>query len=109
MSDYQEDDGHVWGSVLAGIMIGALVGGALAILFAPKAGMELRSDLGGSVDDLKDKAEKVIDDLQAQASDLVERSRAILDQTRDNLTRSVEAGKDAYVQKKDELTAQLDS
>ncbi|MBC8103532.1 MAG: YtxH domain-containing protein [Cytophagales bacterium] len=102
-------DGHVWGSILAGAVIGVVVGGGLALLFAPKAGPALRADLGGAVDDLKDKAEQVIDDLQASTSDLVTRSRTILDQTRENLARSVEAGKDAYLQKKEELTAQLDA
>ncbi len=103
------DEGHVWGSILAGVVIGTLVGGALALLFAPKAGTDLRTDLTGAVDDLKDKAEQVIDDLQASASDLVARSREVLDHTRDNLARSVEAGKEAYREKKDELTAQLDA
>jgi gas vesicle protein len=107
------DDGtspdHVWGSILAGAVIGLVVGGGLALLFAPKAGPELRADFGDTVEDLKDKAEQVIDDLQASTADLVARSRTILEQTRENLSRSVEAGKDAYIQKKDELTAQLDA
>lgn len=100
---------HVWGSILAGAIIGLVVGGGLALLFAPKAGPELRADFGTTVEDLKDKAEQVIDDLQASTSDLVARSRTILEETRENLARSVEAGKDAYIQKKDELTAQLDA
>jgi gas vesicle protein len=110
MSDqYNGDDGHVWGSIAAGIVIGALVGSALALLFAPKPGRLLRADLEGAVDDLKDRAEQVIDDLQASASDLVARSRDVLDKTRENITRSVEAGKEAYVQKKEELTSQLEA
>lgn len=106
---YGHEEGHYWGSIAAGIVIGALVGGALALLFAPKPGVEIRADLGEAVDDLKDKAEQVIDDLQASASDLVTHSREILDRTRDNLSRSVEAGKEAYVQKKEEMTSQLES
>jgi gas vesicle protein len=117
MTDYEvsETEGgndspdHVWGSILAGAVIGLVVGGGFALLFAPKAGPDLRADLGDAVDDLKDKAEQVIDDIQASTTDLVTRSRSILEQTRENLARSVEAGKDAYIQKKDELTAQLDA
>lgn len=110
MSDsYGSDDGHVWGSIVAGVVIGALVGSALALLFAPKPGVQVRSDLEGAVDDLKDKAERVIDDLQASASDLVTRSRDVLDRTRENISRSVEAGTQAYVQKKEELTSQLET
>ena len=103
------DRGPVWAAVALGALIGVVVGGGLALLFAPKAGPELRADLGEAVDDLKDRAEQVIDDLQESTSDLVARSRSVLEQTRQNLARSVEAGKDAYTQKKEELTAQLDA
>jgi gas vesicle protein len=109
-SEYQmEPEDHVWASVAAGAVIGFVVGGALALLFAPKSGVQLRADLGDAVDDMKDKAEQVIDGIQGSASQLVARSKAVLDQTRENIVRSVEAGKEAYVQKKDELTAQLES
>jgi gas vesicle protein len=109
--EYEDFDGngHVWGSVVAGVVIGAAVGGALALLFAPKPGQQVRAELGGTVDELRDRAEQVIDDLQASTTDLVERSREVLERTRENLARSVEAGKEAYVQKKDELTSQLES
>ena len=102
-------DGHLWSNVVAGAVIGVVVGGSLALLLTPKAGREMRGDLGGAVEDLREKAEKLIDDLQGTTQDLVVRSREVLDQTRENLVRSVEAGKEAYVQKKSELTSQLDS
>ncbi len=104
-----DENGHVWSSILAGVIIGAVVGGALALLFAPKAGTEVRADLETALDDLRDRAEQVIDELQTSASDLVVRSRSLLDQTRDHIARSVEAGKEAYVQKKEELTSQLEN
>jgi len=103
-----ETEDHVWASIAAGVVIGFVVGGALALLFAPKSGAQLRADLGDAVDDLKDKAEQVIDDFQGSTSHLVARSKAILDQTRENIVRSVEAGKEAYTQKKEELTSQLE-
>jgi len=107
--EYEMDtEDHVWASIAAGVVIGFVVGGALALLFAPKSGAQLRADLGDAVDDLKDKAEQVIDDFQGSTSHLVARSKAILDQTRENIVRSVEAGKEAYTQKKEELTAQLE-
>ena len=108
-SEYEmESEDHVWASIAAGVVIGFVVGGALALLFAPKSGAQLRADLGDAVDDLKDKAEQVIDDFQGSASHLVARSKAVLEQTRENIVRSVEAGKEAYTQKKEELTAQLE-
>lgn len=37
-----------------GIMSGAIVGAGLALLFAPKPGRQLRSDLAGSMDGLRE-------------------------------------------------------
>ena len=37
-----------------GVITGALVGAGLALLFAPKAGVELRSDLNGSMTSVRD-------------------------------------------------------
>ena len=43
--------------LLAGFGLGAIIGVAAGMLFAPKAGDELREDLGGKVKDLKGKAD----------------------------------------------------
>lgn len=61
-----------------GMLMGAMVGAGVALLFAPKAGYELRSDLGDSVSsvrdavtrryrELADRAGVQLDDLEAQA------------------------------------------
>lgn len=85
-------EARLWGSVAAGVVIGLLVGGSLALLFAPKTGDKLRADLGDALDDLKDRAEKAVDDVQANVATARVRSRVALEQTRENLVRSVEAG-----------------
>jgi len=118
-SEYDMEDGDdsgkpvlgipAWGNVVAGAVIGLVVGGALALLFAPKPGTELRGDLNEAVDDLRDRAERLIDDLQGSTQDIVARTRTTLDHTRENLVRSVEAGREAYAQKREELSAQLDA
>lgn len=38
----------------AGVVVGALVGAGLALLFAPKPGAELRDDLSGSMASVRD-------------------------------------------------------
>ncbi len=43
--------------LLAGVGLGAIIGVAAGMLFAPKAGEELRQDLGDKVKDLKGKAD----------------------------------------------------
>lgn len=100
---YDEDeDGAVWTSVAAGVVIGVAVGGILGLLFAPKPGRELREDL-------KDRAEQAFDDLQNAAGELSDRTRDIASRTRENLAHSLEAGREVYARTRDELTARLDS
>lgn len=98
----EDDDGAVWTSVAAGVLIGVAVGGVLGLLFAPKSGRELREDI-------KDRAEQAFDDLQNAAGELSDRTRELADRTRDNLAHSLEAGREAYARTRDELTARLDS
>ncbi|MDX1935277.1 MAG: YtxH domain-containing protein [Capsulimonadales bacterium] len=104
-----ENDEPVWQNVVAGILIGLVVGGAVGLLFAPKSGARFRADLADAVDDLKDKAEEIVDVLQDSAGELMVRTQKVLDETRENVVRSVEAGKEAYTQTRDELTAQLET
>jgi len=99
---------RLWGSVAAGALIGLAVGGVLGLLFAPKAGTELRGDIADALDGVKDRAEQLVDELQESATRLADRSRVALDQTRENIARSVEAGKEAYAQKRQELTSQME-
>lgn len=49
------DDKNVLVYLLAGFGLGALIGAAAGLLFAPKAGSELRGDISGKVKELKDK------------------------------------------------------
>ncbi len=109
MNESNNDSFPLWASVAAGALIGVVVGGGLALLFAPKSGAETRSDLNQALDDLKVRAEEALDDLQESTVTLSARSRQIIEETRENIVRSVEAGKDAYADKKQELTSQLEA
>lgn len=100
MANEDKDGGSAW-PIVVGVAIGLTVGGVLGILFAPKPGAELR-------DELKDKAEEALDDLQNATHALSERAKDLVVQTKENLSDSIEAGKTAYVRKRDELTAQLE-
>ena len=102
------NEGRFWGSIFAGTLIGLIVGGSVALLYAPKSGRELRGDLEDAADTVREKAEATLDDLQEAAQKLAQTSRTLLDETRENLVRSVEAGRDAYDKKRHELTAELE-
>ena len=66
----KKNDQQVWINVAAGIIIGFAVGGALALLFAPKSGAQLRGDIGDAMDDIKggEKLPPLVESVQAGAA-----------------------------------------
>lgn len=54
------------GGIIGAFMVGGLIGAALGILFAPKAGKETREQLGDWMDDTKEMAKENIEKLEAE-------------------------------------------
>ncbi len=52
--------------MLAGVGIGAIIGAAAGLLFAPKAGSELRSDIGSKFKEIKGKTEEWVSEQRAK-------------------------------------------
>ncbi len=94
----EQNDRNVLVSVLAGVGLGALVGAAVALLFAPKAGTETRDDVRHTLDDLKDKAERVAGDLVARAEELASRGKGLVDEASVRIKEAVAAGREAVQQ-----------
>ena len=51
----RDDDANVVMYLLAGVGLGAIIGAAAGLLFAPKPGSELRADIGDKFNELKGK------------------------------------------------------
>ena len=66
MSHHDEDDKNVLIYMLAGVGLGAIIGAAAGLLFAPKAGTEIREDLTGKFKELKGKTEEWITEQRAK-------------------------------------------
>lgn len=64
MSESDEKNALVY--LLAGFGLGALVGAAAGMLFAPKPGSELRNDISGKVKELKGRTEEWIAEQKAK-------------------------------------------
>jgi gas vesicle protein len=64
MSD--NDDKNVLIYMLAGVGLGALIGAAAGLLFAPKPGAEIREDLADKFKELKGKTEEWISEQRAK-------------------------------------------
>jgi len=61
-----DDDSNVLIYMLAGVGLGAIIGAAAGLLFAPKAGTELREDLSERFKELKDKTEDWMSEQKAK-------------------------------------------
>jgi gas vesicle protein len=105
-----DNEGHAIDR-LTYLLIGAGLGAAVALLFAPKAGRELRGNIADvtrkGIDYSKDSARLVGDkatNLYGQttqkAHDLIETGKETLSAKREQFVAAIEAGKDAYAEEK---------
>lgn len=86
------------GEFLAGLIIGGLVGAAVALLFAPQPGEETRTRL----------REKGIE-LQGRLAEVGERGKEVFQEQRVRLEEAIEEGKEAAEKKKKEILAQIEA
>jgi len=77
------------GHILGGLFLGGLVGGLAALLFAPKAGRQLRADIKEKgveakrmYDDSVVKAKTIIDDARNRAGELIKEAERQLSEAR---------------------------
>lgn len=84
------------GSFLMGLLAGTVLGAGLGMLFAPKAGSELRSQLGTQLADGTGRLREVADQGYQQAtekvSQMVDRGREAYDRARSSVGNMAAAG-----------------
>lgn len=61
-----DDDSHALIYMLAGVGLGAIIGAAAGLLFAPKSGEDLRGDLTDRYKELKGKTEEWVSEQRAK-------------------------------------------
>jgi gas vesicle protein len=59
------------GGLTKGVLIGGIIGAAAGLLFAPKPGRELRSDLKNRYRDAQDKTKQAVADVAGKTQDMV--------------------------------------
>ena len=104
------------------LIVGGGIGAVLALLFAPKSGVELREDIadatrkgiekskeaaaqfqekaGDYYEVSRDKASELYQTAAEKASELSEKAKAAAAQTANPFSAAIEAGKDAYTAEK---------
>jgi gas vesicle protein len=84
------------GSFLMGLLAGTVLGAGLGMLFAPKAGSELRSQIGSSIADGTGRLREVADQTYSQASEkvsqMVDRGRDAYDRARSTVNSMASQG-----------------
>ena len=119
--DYDRDETSA-ATKLTYLIVGGGIGAVLALLFAPKSGVELREDIadatrkgiekskeaaaqfqekaGEYYEVSRDKAGEFYQTAAEKAAELSEKAKAAAAQTANPFTAAIEAGKDAYTAEK---------
>jgi gas vesicle protein len=66
MSNNNNEDSNVVIYMLAGVGLGAIIGAAAGLLFAPKPGAEMRDELADKFKELKGKTEEWVNEQRAK-------------------------------------------
>ena len=83
------------------LFLGAAIGAAAALLFAPRSGVETRKLIATKARESADIIANRTKAVAGKTSEFVERGKEILQQQRDQLSAAIEAGKQAYKEEKD--------
>ena len=87
MKDMMNSDNR--GLIVVPFLLGAAVGAVAALLFAPKTGEDLRSNIADSVSEGSRR-------LSAQGKDLQKRVQKAVGQVQDQTREAIDMGEDAY-------------
>ena len=120
-NDYGRDDSNVT-TKLTYLLIGGGIGAVIALLFAPKSGVELREDIadvtrkgieksketaaqlqeraGEYYEVGRERASELYQTAQEKAGEIGEKAKSAAARTANPFTAAVEAGKEAYVAEK---------
>jgi gas vesicle protein len=99
-----EDRGYSGASVALGFILGGVLGGCLALLFAPESGRRTRERLRDLASDVRDRTIDLSEDIRDKAEDAVERGREVYEEKKTILSAAVQAGKEAMQRERDRLT-----
>lgn len=90
-----------------GLIIGGLIGAAVALLYAPMAGEDTRrrvgEKLGGLADEAKGKATEIAGTARERVGEVATTLRERVEDLRGRVTTAIEAGREAAQEKQEEL------
>ncbi|PWT83611.1 MAG: hypothetical protein C5B57_06535 [Blastocatellia bacterium] len=88
--DRFENEGGGGGSFVMGLLTGTVLGAGLGMLFAPKAGSELRNQISEQAGNIANTASEGYRRVSETAGDLADRGRHVYDKAREAVSRGTE-------------------
>jgi gas vesicle protein len=83
------------GSVFLAFVLGATIGGGLALLSAPRSGAETRDRMREMADETRDRMREMAEDAESRVKKTVDEGRHLLEEKRDLIQAAVKAGREA--------------
>jgi gas vesicle protein len=104
MNDYDSRLNYL-GTFLAGLVLGSLVGAAVAMLMAPASGPDTRRQIREKSLQLRSQAEQQMEEARQRAEEMQERGRVVLEEQKARLNKAIEDAKRGVPQDQSDLTA----
>lgn len=96
-----------YGDFVAGFLIGAMVGAAATLLFAPQSGEDTRTMIRDRGIELRDRAEDLNAQARKRAADLQTEAQTRASEIQSRVKDAIEEGKTVASQRKEDLLSQL--
>lgn len=87
-------------NVLVALLVGAAVGGGIALLTAPRSGRETREKLRGLAGETRERIRKIAEDAEERIAEVLNEGKETIALKRDMVKAAVEAGREAMAAEK---------
>jgi gas vesicle protein len=100
-----EERGYSAASIALAFILGGVLGGSMALLFAPESGRRTRERLRDVAADVRDKTIDMSEELRDKAEEALERGREMFEEKKSIVTAAVQAGREAVQRERDRLSS----
>lgn len=87
-------------SIVSSFVLGGIVGGGIALLFAPITGRETRRQIVGLAEGVKEKAEDYYEQIKDAVTSVLEDGKGLVEEKKRLISKAVQAGIEAYEKEK---------
>ena len=86
-------------STMCSLFLGGLIGAAVALLVAPRAGKETRQQIKGAAEEMKGKAEDYYEQVKETVTSALEHGKGLVAEKKERVAKAVQEGIEAYKKK----------